>query len=62
MKTLARKTALEQSLNAQQPPPTASELAMLLRDSIASKPMRAFTYHQIKAALDRWDNALKAGK
>ena len=62
MKTLARKTALERALSPPEATPTASELAMLLRDSIATKPMRAFTYHQIKAALDRWDAALKAGK
>ena len=62
MKTLARKTALEQALNAQEPPPTASELAMLLRESIQRKPMLADTYHRIKGALARWDNALKASK
>ena len=59
MKTLDRKIALEQSLNAKQEPPTASELAMLLRESIERKPMFAETYHRIKGALARWDAAMK---
>ena len=62
MKTRDRRIALEQSLRAQEQPPTASELAMLLRESIERKPMLADTYHRIKGALARWDAALKAGK
>jgi hypothetical protein len=62
VKTLARRKALEQALSAQAQPPTASELVMLLRESIERKPMLADTYHRIKAALARWDAAMKAAK